>query len=454
MRLPSGVFSGRNFNPTRFVVAGFAAVILLGTVLLHLPAASLNGTATPWLTCLFTATSASCVTGLVVVDTALHWSVFGQAVILLLIQLGGLGFVTVLTLLSLALHRRIGLSQRLVMASALNLEGLSGVVRVVRHALMGTFLLEGAGALVLATRFIPEFGWGKGLWFSVFHSVSAFCNAGFDLFGPYDGAYASVAGFAGDPVVLLTLMVMIVAGGLGFFLWEDLLRWREGKPLSLYTRLVLSITAALILLGWVFFLWVEWDNQATLGALPEGQRVLNALFQSVTLRTAGYATLDQSLLTESAAAMSILLMLIGGSSGSTAGGIKTATLGVLLLSLRDGLRGRDTVVVRGRSIPQRKVLSAMTLTLVVLLLFLAGSMALALMEGLSFVQAAFEIASALGTVGLTMGVTPGLGVPGQLLVAGMMFLGRVGILSFSLAFLAQRRRDNKLRYPETNILVG
>ena len=451
MRHPAG---HRRLNPTRFVAGSFAALILLGTVLLHLPAASQAGTATPWITCLFTATSASCVTGLVVVDTALHWSVFGQAVILFLIQMGGLGFVTVLTLFSLALHRRIGLSQRMVVASTLNLEGLSGVVRLVRHALMGTFLLEGAGAVILATRFIPEFGWARGLWFSVFHSISAFCNAGFDLFGPYDGAYASLAGFTGAPVVLLVLMVLIVTGGLGFFLWEDVLRCRGLRGLSVYSRLALGMTAALILLGWAFFLWAEWDNPATLGALPEWERPLNALFQSVTLRTAGYVTVDQAGLTESSAAVSILLMLIGGSSGSTAGGIKTVTAAVLLLALRDGLRGREAVVTGGRTIPARKVLSAMTLTLMVLLVFLAGSLILSLTEGLPMLAASYEVASALGTVGLTMGVTPELGAGSRLLVAFLMFLGRVGILSLSLAFLTRKGGADKLRWPETNILVG
>ena len=454
MKRPDPDLRRRQFNPTRLVVLSFGAIILLGTLLLRLPASSADGTAQPWLTCLFTATSAACVTGLVTVDTALNWSLLGQAVILVLIQLGGLGFVSLVTLISLLLHRRIGLSQRLLLASALNLEGLSGVVRLVRHALLGTLLLEGAGAVLLAVQFIPLFGWARGLWYGVFHSVSAFCNAGFDLFGGYTGAYSSLAGFAGRPGVLLTLSALIILGGLGFFVWEDWLSCRSLRRLSLYSRLALGTTCLLILAGWLFFLLAEWDNPATLGALPPAQRVWNALFQSVALRTAGYATLDQGALTDSAGVLSILLMLIGGGSGSTAGGVKTVTFAVLLLALRDGLRGREAVVVRGRTIPPRKVLAAMTLSLLVLMAFLTGAMALSMLEGLPFLPAAFETASALGTVGLTMGVTPGLSWGGMLLVALMMFLGRVGILSFSLAFLARRDRGKLLSYPTAEVIIG
>lgn len=446
-------FFCNHLNPTRLIALGFGGIILLGTLLLHLPVSARSGEWTPWLTCLFTATSATCVTGLVQVDTFLHWSGFGQGVVLVLIQLGGLGFVTVITLISLVLRRRIGLSQRLVMASALNLSKTAGVVRVVRHALMGTFLLEGLGAAVLATRFIPLFGWGQGMWFALFHSVSAFCNGGFDLMGEYTGPFSSMLGFRDDPVVLLTIMVLIVTGGIGFFVWEDLLEHRAWKGLSLYSKLVLIITGGLLLLGGLALLGMEWNNPATLGGMAPGEKVLNALFQSVTLRTAGYATLDQGGLTDSAAVLSILLMLVGGSSGSTAGGIKTVTAGILLLALWESLRGREQVVLRGRTIPARRVLDAMTLTLAVALLFAAGSMALSLLDGMPFLTAAYEVASALGTVGLSMGATPGLSTASSLMIVLFMYLGRVGILSFSIAFLI-RRRDSKLRYPTVDMMVG
>ena len=412
----------KSINPTRYIVLGFGAIILLGTLLLHLPISAQNGQPTPRLTCLFTATSATCVTGLILVDTAVHWSVFGQAVILLLLQLGGLGFVTLISIIPFALHRRIGLSQRLVMASAMNLDRVSGVVRVVRHALLGTLLVEGTGAVLLAIRFVPQFGW-TGIWFSIFHSVSAFCNGGFDILGLYSGPYSSLAAYQGDPLVLCTIMALIVIGGLGFFVWEDLIQKRCWKKLTLYSKMVLGITACLIFFGGVYFTCAEWDNPATLGSMPLWQRPLNALFQSVTLRTAGYATFDQGGLLDGSAVMSIL-------------------------------RGREQVVFRGRRIPGPKVLDAMTLTLTVVLLFLSASMLLSLMERVPYVQAAFETASAMGTVGVTMGITPGLSAPSALLIILLMFLGRVGILSFSIAFLTRGRGENKISYPATDVMVG
>jgi len=442
----------KNWNPTRLIALGFAAVILLGAFLLHLPISARSGQATDWLTCLFTATSATCVTGLVRVDTFLHWTGFGQGVLLVLLQLGGLGFVTMLSVFSLAVGKRISLSQRLMMASALNLPGTAGVVRVVRHALIGTFAVEGVGAVLLATRFVPLFGYGKGLWFSVFHSVSAFCNGGFDLMGAYSGPYSSLAAFRSDPVVLLTIMALIVVGGLGFFVWEDVLQNRCWSKLSLYSKLVFTMTGGLLVFGTVFFLWVEGSNCAVLGEMSGWEKLLNALFQSVTLRTAGFASVDQGALTDSSAVMSCILMLIGGSSGSTAGGLKTATMGVLLVALWKSLRGSEQVVLRGRTIPARRVLDAMTLTLSVCVMFLGGAMVLSLLEGLPFMQAAFEVASALGTVGLSMGVTTGLGTASCVLLIMFMYMGRVGILSFSVAFMT--RRDNKLRYPTADVLIG
>ena len=440
------LLSNQNFNPTRLIVVSFGAIILLGTFLLHLPISARDGQFTPWLTCLFTATSATCVTGLVLVDSALHWTPFGQGVILAMIQLGGLGFVSLISLIPLLLRRRIGLSQRLAIASAFNLNGMSGVVRVVRHALMGTFLLEGCGAILLATRFVPLFGWGRGLWYSIFHSVSAFCNAGFDLMGEHTGAFSSLAGFREDPVVLGTIGCLIVLGGLGFFVWEDCLEHRSWRRLSFYSRMVLAVTGALILGGWLFFLGAEWNNLETLGGMTAGEKVGNALFQSVTLRTAGYSVLDQGALRDGAAALSVVLMLIGGSSGSTAG--------VLLISLWAGLRGRDQVVLRRRTIPQARVLNAMTLTLVVTCLFLAGSIALTLADGVPYLAAAFEVASAMGTVGLTMGITTGLSPLSQGIIIAMMFLGRVGVLSFSIAFLIRDRGENKIRYPSVDVMIG
>ena len=444
----------RSLNATRVVAVSFAVIILVGALLLTLPIASRSGESAGFFTGLFTATSATCVTGLILVDTWTQWSLFGQVVILAMIQLGGLGFMTVITLVSFALHRRIGLSERLIMVSTLNLNDLDGVVRVVRHALMGTFLLEGIGAVILSACMIPEFGIAGGIWRGIFHAVSAFCNAGFDLLGGRFGAFTSLVGYNDHPVVLLTIAALIMVGGLGFFVWEDILRKRSIHRLSVYSKMVLLMTALLIVGGAAFFLVEEYANPATLGNMPFWQKLCNALFQSVTLRTAGFDAIGQGGLSDSSKAFSSILMLIGGSSGSTAGGLKTATVAVLLLALRSGLAGREQVTFRGRTIPYRRVLNAMTLALVMLFLFLVGSMVISTVEGLPYLDCAFEVASAMGTVGLTTGLTPNLTPFSQTLIILLMYLGRVGVLSFSIALMTRGRTMDKIRYPEMNVMIG
>ncbi|WP_433439163.1 TrkH family potassium uptake protein [Pseudoflavonifractor sp.] len=444
----------KSMNATRMVAGSFAIIILLGTLLLMLPVASQNGQSAGFLTSLFTATSATCVTGLIPVDTGMSWTFFGQLVIILLIQVGGLGFMTILSLFSLLLRRRIGLSERLIMASTLNLNDMDGVVRVVRHALMVTFTLEGIGAVVLSTRFISQFGILGGIWRGIFHAISAFCNAGFDLVGGKFGAFTSLEGYNNDPLVLCTIMVLIVSGGLGFFVWEDILRTRRWKGFSFYTKLVLSITAALLVGGTVFFLCAEYSNPATLGNMPVPQKILNALFQSVTLRTAGFASFNQGGLLDSSMAVSCMLMLIGGSSGSTAGGLKTVTVAVLLLSLRSNLAGREQVTVRGRAISYRKVIDAMTLALIIIFLFLTGSIVISLADGVPYLHAAFETASALGTVGVTVGITPTLSAFSHVVLICLMYLGRIGVISFSVAFLTRSRYPAKIKYPNLDVMIG
>lgn len=444
----------RSLNPTRVVAVSFAVIILTGALLLTLPVASRSGQSAGFFTGLFTATSATCVTGLILVDTWTQWSLFGQMVILAMIQLGGLGFMTVITLVSFALHRRIGLSERLIMVSTLNLNDLDGVVRMVRHALMGTFLLEGVGAVILSACMIPDFGLAGGIWRGIFHSVSAFCNAGFDLLGGKFGAFTSLVGYNDHPVVLLTIASLIVVGGLGFFVWEDILQKRSFHRLSVYSKMVLLMTLLLVVGGTAFFFVEESGKTAVLGDMPLGQKLYNALFQSVTLRTAGFDAVGQGGLSDSSKAFSCILMLIGGSSGSTAGGLKTATVAVLLLALRSGLAGREQVTFRGRTIPYRRVLNAMTLALVMLFLFLLGSMVISTAEKLPYLDCAFEVASAMGTVGLTTGLTPGLSPFSQTLIILLMYLGRVGVLSFSIALMTRRRRSGKISYPEMNVMIG
>ena len=445
----------RDLNATRIVAGSFAVIILLGTVLLNLPEASRSGQSPGLLTCLFTSTSSTCVTGLVLVDTATQWSMFGQAVILGLIQLGGLGFISIMTLFSMLLRRKIGLSERLLLVSNFNLNSISGVVRLVRFALKWTFLFELSGALILMTRFIPLYGIGQGIWLSVFHAVSAFCNAGFDLLG--QGApFQSLAPFAGDPVVLCTIMALIVIGGLGFFVWSDLAdrRYSHGR-LSLYTKIVLTMTAVLLAVGAGIVLAVEYYNPDTLGPMPLWQKIMNALFQSVTFRTAGFGVVNQGAFRDVTLALGCVLMLIGGSSGSTAGGIKTGTVAVLGLGLWSDLKGRANLVIGERSISRRQQSNAMTLTMTAVLLFLGGSMFLSLWDGLPFMEASFEVASALGTVGLTTGLTPTLSQAGRVLIITLMYLGRVGILSFSIAFASRSHRaEDKIKYPTTNVMIG
>lgn len=452
-RLKNALRSKRNLNPARIVASSFGIIILLGTLLLLLPIASRDGQSAGLLKALFTATSSTCVTGLILADTWTQWSLFGQLVILVMIQLGGLGFMTIITLFSFFLHRRIGLSERLIMVSTLNLNDMDGVVRVVRHALMGTALFEGAGAVILSLCFIPRFGFIGGVWRGIFHSISAFCNAGFDILGVVEPGVGLTL-YDGNPVVLFTVMALITIGGLGFFVWEDLFQVRRWKGLSLYTKMVLALTAALIVGGAVFFLAAEWNNPATLGEMPVWKKGLNALFQSVTLRTAGFNTIDQAGLRDSSMAMACILMLVGGSSGSTAGGLKTVTVGVLLLTLRAGMRGREEVTLRGRSVSHRRVMNALTLTLIVSVIFLGASMVISLVDEIPFMKSAFEVASAMATVGVTAGVTTTLGNFSHVLLIFLMFTGRVGIMSFSIAFLAKSRYPNKLKYPTFDIMIG
>ena len=438
-------------NAARIAALSFGAVILLGTLLLLLPVMSRDGESAGLLTSLFTATSATCVTGLALADTLTQWSPAGQVVILCMIQLGGLGFMTVYTLLLTFFRREILLSQRLVLASTLGLRSTGGVVRLVRHALLGTVILEGSGAVLLSWCFVPEFGLARGVWYGVFHAVSAFCNAGFDLMGPQGG---SLSLFADRPEVLLIHGVLVVLGGLGFFVWEDIYRQRRWKKFSLYTQMVLGMTAFLILAGWLYFLLAEWSNPATLGLLAPGDKVMNALFQSVTLRTAGFASFPQGGLRECSLVMCLLFMLIGGSSGSTAGGIKTVTALVLAAALRSGLRGRQAVTLRGRTIPARQVFNAFTLTLTVIAAGFVCAMGLSLGEGGEFLPILYEVISALGTVGLSTGLTGTLSAGSCLVVIALMYMGRVGILSFSLAFMIPRGGGDKIKYPSCDIMIG
>lgn len=447
----AGARPRRVVNSTRVIAGSFAGVILMGTLLLLLPIASASGESCGLMTALFTATSATCVTGLILVDTLTQFSFFGQGVILVLIQLGGLGFMSVIFLLASLVRKRMSLSQRLMMVSAFNLNDMRDVARLVGHAFGLTFAVEAVGAVILTGCFYPRYGVGA-IWKGIFTSVSAFCNAGFDLLGPDQAG--SLSTYADNPVVLLTVSALIICGGLGFFVWEEILHKKSFRRLSLYSKMVLVITGALLVVGALFFLVVEHDNPQTLGGMPWWQKGVNAVFQSVTLRTAGFQSVHQGALQEVSQMVCILLMLVGGSAGSTAGGMKTVTLGVLVLAMRAGLRGRAEVTIRGRTIPLTKVLSAVTLVLVVSAMFLVSSIVISLVDGVSYLAAAYEAASALGTVGLTTGITPSLSLFSHMLLVVMMYLGRVGVLSFSVAFLSQGGRKSRISYPESDVMIG
>ncbi len=441
------------FNATQMIPLVFAGMILLGTVLLALPAASRSGSSCGIFPALFTATSATCVTGLVLFDTFTQWSGFGQTVILLLIEVGGLGFMSVASLVIFLLRRKVGLKQRMVMAQAMSLNDMQDVVRLQKIVIFGSLGVQLVGATVLTLHFLPDYGFRQGLIWGVFHSISAFCNAGFDIFGAIAPGQ-SVITFNHDPVVLITLMFLITIGGLGFFVWEELARVRKLKKLSVYTKLVLIATVSIIAIGTCLVLVLEWNNPDTLGPMPVWQKVLNGFFQTVTLRTAGFASVDQALLTDSTKGLSLLIMLIGGSSGSTAGGIKTVTFVVLVLFIWAKARGRSTVHVFHRTIPNEKAIDALTIFLIVMGLAFFGGVFISATSNLPFVDSLYEAVSALATVGLTAGVTTAMGIPAQAMIIVFMFFGRVGVLTISLGFLMGDKAEDRFRYADTNLLIG
>lgn len=443
----------RALSPTRIIALTFAAIILAGALLLTLPAASRNGISCGFRPALFTATSATCVTGLVLYDTWTQWSGFGQTVIILLIEIGGLGFMSAASLVVFLLRRKVGLKQRLVMAQALSLTDMEDVVRLQKVVLIGSLGVQSLGAMILVLRFLPEYGFLTALKWGAFHAVSAFCNAGFDIFGCINPG-ASLLEFNSDPVVLLTLGALVVVGGLGFLVWQEIVTVRRFRDFSVYTKLVLVMTGSLLLIGMVLFCILEWNNPGTLGSMSAADKLLNGLFQSVTVRTAGFAAVDQGKLTDASKAVSMVLMFIGGSSGSTAGGAKTVTMVVLVLFLAARARGREQVSVFKRSIPNSQILDAMTIASLLVFLAMFGAVFISATSPVSFVDAAFESVSALATVGITAGVTTALSIPAQLLMIIYMYFGRVGILTISLGFLMGNKAEDRFHYATTNLLIG
>lgn len=443
----------RAINTTKTIALAFAGIILLGTLLLALPIASRDGHSCGFLPALFIATSATCVTGLSLFDTWTQWSGFGQTVILCLIEIGGLGFMSVASLVVFLLRRKVGLKQRMVMAQALSLTDIHGVVRLQKLVLLGSISVQGVGAVILTLRFAQNYEFLTALKWGVFHSVSAFCNAGFDIFGSISPG-GSLIVFYSDPVLLMTLSVLIVIGGLGFFVWQEIITQHRWEKFSVYTKLVLLMTGGLILGGWILVCLLEWNNPGTLGSMSIADKLVNGLFQSVTTRTAGFASIDQAALTDAGKAVSMVLMLIGGSSGSTAGGVKTVTMMVLLLFLTARSRGKSAVCAFKRTIPGSQVMDAMTICTIMMGLAVFGTIFITATSPMSFADAAFESVSALATVGLSAGGTACLSIPSQILIIIYMYFGRVGVLTISLGFLMGDRAEERFEYAKTNLLIG
>lgn len=447
----SPLFSSR-IRPAHIIAVGFLLLILTGALLLTLPAATRSGESASFSDALFTATSSTCVTGLVVHDTFEYWSFFGQLVLLLLIQAGGMGVVTMAVAVALIMRRRIGLKQRFVLQEAISAPRMGGIVRMTGFILRLTFALEGLGALLLALRFCPQMGFVQGMWYAVFHSVSAFCNAGFDLMG-VTAPYASLTGYVGDPLVSLTIAGLIVAGGLGFFAWSDIRdhTWHL-RSYRLQTKLVLSVTAALLLLPALFFYFFEF-SQPQWASLTQSERILASVFQSVTPRTAGFNTVNLGLLSMPSVLLMILLMLTGGSPGSTAGGFKTTSLAMLFLSIRAVLSQRDSIQVFHRRIPPEVLRNTVALVMLYVILFLSGGILLCCFDDVSLSQALFECASAIGTVGLTLGITPELSDASRLVLISLMYFGRVGGLTMLYAMTGSHV-PVPAQMPQEKIAIG
>ncbi|WP_141502758.1 TrkH family potassium uptake protein [Paenibacillus luteus] len=437
------------WSPPRILVSGFALIILLGALLLSMPFASANGDRLPFLDALFTATSATCVTGLVVVDTGTYFSVPGQIILMCLFQLGGLGFMTMATLVALVLRKKISLRERLLLQEAMNQSSMEGIVRLIRRVIVYSLSIELVGAALFASRFAFDMPLGKAIYFGAFHAVSLFNNAGFDIFGNY----LSLTQYVSDPIVNLTAMLLIITGGLGFVVMSDLMEYRKNRRLSLHSKVVLSMTGTLIALGTIVIFIFEFSNSKTLGSLDFGGKVLSSFFQSVTPRTAGANTLDYTGIRQATMFFTIILMFIGASPGSTGGGIKTTTFTTLVGAVFAMIRGREDIVFFRHRLGKDRIFKALTITLISLGLVIIVTMVLSMTETQPFIHLLFEATSAFGTVGLSIGVTPELSAVGKMVIALTMFAGRLGPLTLAYA-LGPRTEKELYRHPEGKITIG
>jgi trk system potassium uptake protein TrkH len=438
------------FNAVQTLAIGFALVILLGGILLSLPICSQDGSATSFIDSVFTSTTAVCVTGLVTVDTGTHWNYIGKTIIMILIQIGGLGFMSFATLLAILIGKKITLKDRLVMQEAMNTFNIQGLVKMVRYIMVFTFSVEGLGALLYSTQFIPSFGLAKGVYYSIFHSVSAFCNAGLDLFGEF----RSLTIYNDNSVVILTTAALIIIGGLGFAVWIEIYNFKGIKKLSFHTKMVLTITLILLTTGALLMFIFEFNNPGTMKEMNLKDKLLNSFFASVTPRTAGFNSISTADMTAAGKLLTIILMFIGGSSGSTAGGIKTTTFGVLVFTLISTIKGREDTEVFRRRISKETVYKSFAIFSIALALVLSVTMILSITEiSQPFEYLLYEATSAFGTVGLTLGLTPKLSIIGKIVIILTMYCGRVGPLTVAVALTKAKKKPN-YKYPEDKILVG
>ena len=443
----------RKLLPGQIIIVGFAAVILIGALILTLPIATADGKGASFSDAIFTTTSAVCVTGLVVQDTGTYWSTAGQAVIIALIQIGGMGVVTVALGLSMLAGRRIGLSQRSLMQESLSAPQVGGIVRMTGFIIRGTITIELIGAFLLSLRFVPQFGFIRGVWYGLFHSISAFCNAGFDILGGHYGEYCSLTAYETDPLVSFTIASLIIIGGIGFYVWDDIRRKRaDFKIYRLQSKMALSTTAMLLIIPTVFLFFYEFSD-AKWGLTEGFGRLTASFFQTVTPRTAGFNTVDLTMLTEPSVYLLTALMLIGGSPGSTAGGFKTTTLASIIFCIRSVLRKSSDIQCFGRRIGGDILRHTLTIFSLYIFLFFLGSFAICCLEGVTMTEAFFETASAIGTVGLTLGITPGLGQVSRAILIALMFFGRVGGLTLLYA-LSGMSAPAPGQLPREEISVG
>ncbi|MGX7245712.1 TrkH family potassium uptake protein [Enterococcus quebecensis] len=443
----------KRLSAVQVLALGFIVLIFIGGSLLTLPFFSRSGTATPFIDALFTAVSAVCVTGLTTLNTALHWNAYGQLVIMLLIELGGLGFMTMPVLLYFILRKKITLSTRILLREALNLDDMSGAFRLMMYVVKLATVIQLVGALLLSFEFVPEFGWKKGLFFGIFHSISSFCNAGFDLLGD------SLTPYQTNPFILLVVGALIISGGLGFIVWQDLLLYKKRRKFSLHTKIALITTLSLLIGGFIIFFVTEHNASDLTTGTNFFDRLANTFFMSVTPRTAGYYSIDYLQMTNAGLITTMFLMYIGGTSGSTAGGLKTTTFAVLVIQIVSIFKGRTRAEFQGRTIRNSTVFRALTLFFITLTLCVLSIMLLTITEnipessGIEYV--AFEVFSAFGTVGLTMGLTPDLTNIGKIIIMLLMYIGRVGIYTVGFSLLTKgQKQQAKFKYPDESVMIG